>query len=376
MRKTWDIFCTVVDNYGDIGVCWRLARQLANEHGRAVRLWVDDLASLQRIAPGVDVLQDAQMQRGVEVRRWTALPPGTEPAQVVIEAFACHLPEAYVEKMAAQRAKPAWINLEYLSAEQWVEESHALPSPHARLPLTKFFFFPGFGDRTGGLLREGALLASRTAFQRDTAAQNIFWRTLDLPARSAGEWRVSLFSYANAALPGLLEVWSTAAQRITCLVPEGPIVEDVQRFFGVCGARQFTRGNLKLHVLPFMEQDSYDKLLWACDVNFVRGEDSFVRAQWAARPFIWHIYPQKGDAHWPKLEAFLDIYTHRLDPGSAARIKLLWRAWNEGVDAGAAWRAFGDAAAAIQAHTAQWADSLHARPDLAGNLANFCDKLL
>ena len=129
MRKTWDIFCTVVDNYGDIGVCWRLARQLANEHGRAVRLWVDDLASLQRIAPGVDVLQDAQMQRGVEVRRWTALPPGTEPAQVVIEAFACHLPEAYVEKMAAQRAKSAWINLEYLSAEQWVEESHALPKP-------------------------------------------------------------------------------------------------------------------------------------------------------------------------------------------------------------------------------------------------------
>ncbi|WP_187492385.1 elongation factor P maturation arginine rhamnosyltransferase EarP, partial [Pantoea agglomerans] len=26
MKVTWDIFCTVVDNYGDIGVTWRLAR--------------------------------------------------------------------------------------------------------------------------------------------------------------------------------------------------------------------------------------------------------------------------------------------------------------------------------------------------------------
>ena len=46
---SWDIFCTVVDNYGDIGVCWRLARQLAAEHGFAVRLWVDDLASFARL---------------------------------------------------------------------------------------------------------------------------------------------------------------------------------------------------------------------------------------------------------------------------------------------------------------------------------------
>ncbi|MBY0444112.1 MAG: elongation factor P maturation arginine rhamnosyltransferase EarP, partial [Burkholderiales bacterium] len=37
----WDIFCRVIDNYGDIGVCWRLARQLSFEHGFAVRLMVD-----------------------------------------------------------------------------------------------------------------------------------------------------------------------------------------------------------------------------------------------------------------------------------------------------------------------------------------------
>ena len=25
----WDIFCQVIDNHGDVGVCWRLARELA-----------------------------------------------------------------------------------------------------------------------------------------------------------------------------------------------------------------------------------------------------------------------------------------------------------------------------------------------------------
>ena len=45
MRLAWDIFCTVIDNYGDIGICWRLARQLRVDDGQRVRLWVDDLTS-------------------------------------------------------------------------------------------------------------------------------------------------------------------------------------------------------------------------------------------------------------------------------------------------------------------------------------------
>ena len=54
-RPQWDVFCAVVDNYGDIGVCWRLSRQLAAEHGIAVRLWVDDLKPFARLCPAVDV---------------------------------------------------------------------------------------------------------------------------------------------------------------------------------------------------------------------------------------------------------------------------------------------------------------------------------
>src|SRR5512141_858540 len=169
--KSCDIFCAVVDNYGDIGVCWRLARQLANEHGIEVRLWVDELRSFGKLCPEVDAGLDQQRCRGVEVRQWSKDFPPVAPADLVIEAFACKLPQAYVEAMAAREPKPVWINLEYLSAEDWVEGCHKLPSPHPRLPLTKYFFFPGFTEKTGGLLIERDLLARRDAFQTDTVAQ-------------------------------------------------------------------------------------------------------------------------------------------------------------------------------------------------------------
>ena len=129
---TCDIFCAVIDNYGDIGVCWRLARQMANEHDVAVRLWVDNLTRLEHLCPEVDVNQIQQVCRGVDVRFWAAQFPEVQVAHLVIESFACELPQRYIDAMAEREIKPFWINLEYLSAEEWVEECHGLPSPHPR----------------------------------------------------------------------------------------------------------------------------------------------------------------------------------------------------------------------------------------------------
>ena len=80
-----------------------------------------------------------------------------------------------------------------------------------------------------------------------------------------------------------------------------------------CAGAARTRGALTVRVLPFVPQDDYDRLLWACDVNFVRGEDSFVRAQWAGQPFLWHIYLQDENLHHVKLRAFLQRYAADAD---------------------------------------------------------------
>jgi uncharacterized repeat protein (TIGR03837 family) len=373
----WDIFCQVVDNFGDIGVAWRLARQLAVEHGLTVRLWVDDLASFARLAPAIDPERDAQQCAGVKVRRWRApFPPEvlTEGAgDVVVEAFACHLPEAYVEAMARRESRPVWINLEYLSAENWVRGCHGLASPHPRLPLTRHFFFPGFFAGTGGLIRERDLLQQRDAFQADPAAQAAFWAALGVPPRRPDELRLSLFSYRNAAIPELLAAWSASPVPVTCLVPEGPAAQQAAAWAGLEQEKSGAvarRGALEVRVLPFVEQARYDRLLWACDLNFVRGEDSFVRAQWAGRPMLWQIYPQEEDAHWLKLEAFLRLYCH--DFSAAGGLERMFHAWNRGEGMDRAWADYWRHREALSSHARRWAATLAGHEDLAAALVEFC----
>lgn len=367
----------MVDNYGDIGVCWRLARQLAAEHDLDVRLWVDDLASLHKICAEINPGLTRQTARRVDVWHWSVPFPVARPAEVVIEAFGCELPAGYVAAMAALARKPVWVNLEYLSAENWVDGCHVLPSPHPRLPLTKYFFFPGFSPATGGLLAERGLLQRRAAFRNDSQRLARFWHSIGLPSPDAGEARVSLFGYENAALPGLLDAWGNGASRVTCLVPEGRMVEGVAAYFGrrkvACG-ELLQRGKLAVRVLPFMEQEHYDYLLWACDCNFVRGEDSFVRAQWAAQLFVWHIYPQGEDAHWVKLHAFLERYCSALPGAAALALRDLWEAWNRGEGAGEAWPAFWRQREVLGRHAGHWADAQMRHGDLAANLVQFCWK--
>ena len=374
-----DVFCRVVDNFGDAGVCWRLARQLAAERGLRVRLWIDDLAALGRIEPAFDAHVPGQRCRGVEVLRWNDAFAAVDPAEAVIEAFGCGLPEPYLEAMARLPRKPCWINLEYLSAEPWTRTHHGLPSPHPRLPLTKYFYFPGFGADTGGLLRERGLAERRNAFRASAAGQAAFWQRLGLAPVQSGELRVSLFCYANEAAGALLAAWAGGGQTVHCVVPEGPVLGSVARFFGAGKAAAgdvFTRGNLTLRVLPFVDQDSYDRLLWACDLNFVRGEDSFVRAQWAGRPLVWQAYPQAEGAHFAKLAAFLDLYCAELAAPAGQALRGLTLAWNGAAEApelAAAWAACSGALDALARHAERWEKRQETVPDLAARLVEFME---
>jgi uncharacterized repeat protein (TIGR03837 family) len=301
----WDIFCKVIDNHGDAGVCWRLSAELA-ARGHAVRLWMDDTSMLPWMAP--------QGAAGVEVVPWCDPVPHHPPGDVVIEAFGCDPPEPFVARMASMPAPPAWLNLEYLSAEPYVERSHGLPSPVMHGPgagLVKHFFYPGFSARTGGLLREQDLSARRHAFDR---AGWLRQRGMDPGARV-----ISLFCYEPAALPQLLEQLAADGSRTELLVTAGRAAAAVRSHPAPAGDA------LRLHFLPLLSQREYDHLLWACDLNFVRGEDSVVRGLLAGVPAVWQIYPQHDDAHHAKLHAFLDW----LQPPPDLREFFL--AWN-GVD--------------------------------------------
>ena len=336
MPLLWDIFCRVIDNHGDLGVCWRLSCDLA-ARGQQVRLWVDDASALQWMAPGA--LQGEVPD--VRVLPWTqpidpALLASLPASNVWVEAFGCEIAPEFIAACACpssaggrfdSRTAPTWINLEYLSAEPWVERMHALPSPVQHGPAagrTKWFFYPGFTPHTGGLLREQDLAARRQAF--DGAA---WLQAQGIDAR--GERIASLFCYEPPPLGALLRQLDTATTPTHLLVTAGRAARavarcledenDLQRLSG-------QREQLSLSYLPHLTQRAYDELLWACDVNFVRGEDSLVRALWAGAPLVWHIYPQpEDDAHHAKLGAFLDWLQA---PASLRRFHHVWN----GIEAG------------------------------------------
>jgi uncharacterized repeat protein (TIGR03837 family) len=286
------------------------------------------------LCPEINLSKNIQSIQGIEIRRWLSDFNDVIPAPLVIEAFACKLPDAYIHAMAAQARKPVWLNLEYLSAEAWVEGCHGLASPQANLPLVKYFFFPGFTHNTGGLLLERDLLARRDAFLADKSAQAQYWLSLDVPPHQQGELRISLFSYENSQLQSLLTTLSSSKQLCTCLVPVGRVLPQLADFFknqNLTVGNVAQKGNLRVHILPFVPQEEYDKLLWACDLNLVRGEDSCVRAQWAGKPFIWQVYPQHDGVHHVKMRALLDLYCTELDAASALPLRQLWTFWNRDV---------------------------------------------
>ncbi|AMP09412.1 conserved hypothetical protein, PP_1857 family [Collimonas arenae] len=367
------LFCKVVDNYGDIGICWRLARQLEQEHGIGVTLWVDDLRSFQRICPEVAIDCETQKIANITVRHWRDQDgafSADDVADIVIEFFACDIPPAYIAAMAQRSPQPVWLNLEGLSAEEWVEGCHTLSSPHPQMSLTKYFFFPGFTGKTGGLLLESALLQQREAFQQDPAAMAAFLEHFGVTATEFASLKVSLFCYPEAPAAALFEAWQHSDAAITCLVPEGVAASAVEAFLG--RGASATRGALTVRVLPFIPQPDYDKLLWACDLNFVRGEDSFVRAQWAGKPFIWHIYPQDKDLHHVKLNAFLRRYSAKTD--SLVALSLAWNAAaDESADFAQIWPSFKADMPKIATMSTDWQHQVLANGDLASNLLKFAE---
>ncbi|HVF62801.1 MAG TPA: elongation factor P maturation arginine rhamnosyltransferase EarP [Casimicrobiaceae bacterium] len=369
-RLVFDVFCRVIDNYGDAGIALRLARQLAAEHACRVTLWIDDLDVLHR------VLSATGPGEGVRIRDVSSADAGTGAPlpDAVLDVFGCGLPSAYLSAMQRSARPPAWIVLEYLSAEAWVEGIHGLPSPHPRSGLARWFFFPGYTEQTGGLIRERGLLDHRDRYARLHDARSREWTSHGWPMPSPETLLVSLFSYENAALGALLATWRDDIPPVACIVPDGVATGAITECFGSLSVGEHrTIGSLSLGIAPFVDQQAFDHRLWACDVAFVRGEDSFVRAQWAAKPLVWDIYAQSAGAHLVKLDAFLDRYTASCNGDAADSVRAFNRAFasQHGLAAAHAWRTFRDALPSIEAHARRWSAMLAAQSDLATRLMAF-----
>ena len=422
MLKRWDIFCKIVDNFGDIGVCWRLARQLRLEHGLQIRLWIDDLEAAQKIIPSLNVAENSQICDDITILKWPNFENESEAdfsqaADVVIEAFACGLPQTYLVAMIRQQSK--WVNLEYLSAESWLDDFHAKPSPQAN-GLIRHFYFPGFTQATGGLIRERDIFGRHSDESRNPASLTSL--DSDFRRNDEGGLKISLFCYPNAPIKDLFTALQTNNHGTSVYVPASGILPQIADYFGVetIGVGDyFTQGNLQVHILPFLSQVDYDALLRDCDINFVRGEDSWLRAIWAGKPFIWQPYFQDENTHIKKLNAFLDLFyadikiqtptqssfsppikslEGRLQRKSSLAVKSkmdsrlhgndgvrediafspvanIHHAWLAGHMPMDVWQSYLDNLQALKPYTLQQSEQLAQQLDLTAKLVDFCNKI-
>jgi hypothetical protein len=333
-----DVFCRVIDNLGDLGVCWRLARQLSREYGAKVQLIVDVLAPFTVLEPRVDISSATQSVDDISIVRWDYFERASASCacDLAIEAFACDPPQRYIESMATRATKPVWINLEYLSAEDWVDGVHGLPSPHPRLPLTKYFFVPGFSEESGGLIRECAIPSAREG--------EATLRTLS-------------FTYPRAPVRALARGFAHAG------VP-----------FEISLAAKLEDADPNWQTIAPVPQTEFDALLGRFDLLLVRGEDSFVRAQLAGKPMLWHIYPTEDRAHLKKLDAWLDCYCERMNYELATTYRRASHAFvdleNE-ANPENAFAALAHALPRLREHASRWRDALFTKTDLAVRLIAF-----
>ena len=352
----WDILCHVVDNFGDAGVLWRLARRLAADGCRLVTLRIDAVEALRPLVPGAALGATIE---GVRIASWEPVPseapsPSDIPSKATDDArpgarpdlFQDTLPDVLITGFDARPSEtlrrrmrpgaPLWITVEHLSAEDWVETCHRSPSPKAD-GCIEHFFYPGFTPRTGGLLLEPGILAAR---DRDLVERR--------KGRSAASSRNEtsfdhclLFCYRPSPLRLLVRSLQQAARHDPrpggdgwIISVPGPVRRDrppaASPRAAAAAAGQSERAGSRVHIRrsPFVPQAGFDALLRQSRLNFVRGEDSQVRAIWAARPFIWQAWRQDRDTRADKVEAFLARQAEWLAPADQAALALLSRWWN------------------------------------------------
>ena len=224
---------------------------------------------------------------------------------------------------------------------------------HPTLPVKKLWFFPGFTDRTGGLLIEDGLDEARRAF--DAAA----WRRAH-GARD-GLRTLFFFAYPVNAIDRLAAGLRAAGEPLNLMLAPGEASDMLERAL---------KGDARFNVvrLPFVPQEKFDDILRAVDGAVIRGEDSFVRAQLAGTPLLWATYPTEDKAHEIKLDAWLARFREAWPADAAVPFETYEAAsrhWVDGTLEPAEVKAWLDQLPVQKRAAEVWRESLLRRGDLA-----------
>lgn len=281
-----DIFCQVIDNYGDVGVAYRLAREFKRVYpNKKLRFVINQIEELNLI----------RKSENIEVILYKDISKIENSADLIIESFGCEIPKEYMDK--ALKKSKLIINLEYFSAEKWVDDFH-LQESFLGGNLKKYFFIPGLSEKSGGILLDNEFLERKKKVE---ANKEYYLEKFEIKEKY--DLIGSVFSYEKN-FDSLIEELKKLNKKVILLI----LSEKTQKNF----IKYFDNGNnydkIKFVKLPFFTYDKYEELLALCDFNLVRGEDSFVRALLLGKPFLWHIYPQDENTHIKKLESFLEKY--------------------------------------------------------------------
>ena len=305
--RTCDLFCRVIDNFGDAGIAWRLGLSLSRECGWNVRLIIDDVATLAAFVPQVDARRDEQTVDSIGIVRWNEDFERTigESADIVIEAFSCYLPNAYEEAIARanETRSVRVVALDYLTAESYAEESHGLLSPHPRFGYPKTFVFPGFTPKTGGIIYEADL---RERIQADRSRRQAI--LTDVGADPSHPFTLFFFTYPTTPVETFVRSLAADPRPIQVVLAPGEASDTFERTYRELGSPEHVR----LVRAPMVPQSSFDGLLQSVDCALVRGEDSVMRAQLVGTPLLWTLYPQTEETHVVKLRAFARLYREYL----------------------------------------------------------------
>lgn len=322
------ILCKVVDNFGDIGVVYRLARAIEDVKSKfnditdlKIRIVVDNLKSFSMLVPQIKPELDYQMYNGWEIFQWENNQLcfdefSKNPPQIILECFQCGRPQ-WLDELLFVKKVPNVVNIimiDYLTGEDYAEDFHCLQSLTRSARVKKVNFMPGFTKKTGGLILDKAFVDSLEKAQKikSNEENNKFLELV-------------FFSYQKDLVPVIKafeEYEKKSEKKVNVRLAKGA------GFESFIDSWEKSDKNIHIEELDFIPQEEWDFLLCKTPLLFIRGEDSLARACLSGNPFVWHAYPQSEDYHLVKVQGLLNQLKPFFTENEYIIVENCWKIYN------------------------------------------------